>query len=393
MRRLRPGGVAQDVQPDPARLPTNPAAVAWVREQISHGAVVTVLSPFDDAWNHAWAQANELQCSFAGESQSNLTQPPATASAGPAGRRGPSRLKSVLRVMRVHQWLKNLLLFVPLFTGFSLFDLTRAPKMILAFLAFSCVASATYVVNDLWDIDSDRAHARKVRRPLASGQLSVVAALWLVVVLAFAGFALASMVSHTFAWIVVLYVAATLTYSSVLKSIVLIDAVTLSLFYALRMLAGGVAADIPLSTWLIAFALFIFLSLALLKRCSELIYLQSEARASAAGRDYQVKDLAVLWPLGVSSAIAAVVVFGLFISQPDTQARYATPELLWLVAVALIYWCGRLWIKANRGEMHDDPIIFALRNRGSLVTLAAMIGITVLAQFVSLRRLVEWIEY
>jgi len=153
---------------------------------------------------------------------------------------------------------------------------------------------------------------------------------------------------------------------------------------SLRIIAGSIAMDIPASSWLLAFSVFIFFSLALVKRCSELVTLQQRGQQVTHGRDYRTSDLVVLWPLGVGAALSAIVVFGLFISAPETQARYATPQGLWLVAIGLIYWLARLWIKTARGEMHDDPLVFAIRDFGSRLTILAMIAITLAAHFITL---------
>ena len=287
------------------------------------------------------------------------------------------RLSTWARALRVHQWLKNLLLFVPLLTAFSFMDIGKLATIALAFLSFSFAASATYLVNDLWDLESDRAHPRKKGRPFASARIPILAGLavaWGLLVLAFM---LALLVSQAFSLMLLLYVVLTSTYSWMFKEYVLIDVIMLSLLYTLRILAGSVAIAVVTSAWLLAFSVFMFLSLALVKRCSELISLEQNGKAAVRGRDYRVTDLAVLWPLGVSSAMSAVVVFGLFINAPDTQSRYATPSLLWLVAIGLIYWLARLWIKTSRGEMHDDPVIYAIKDRGSRSTVIVM-GITMI---------------
>jgi len=181
-----------------------------------------------------------------------------------------------------------------------------------------------------------------------------------------------------------IYLALNTAYSWKLKGRVLIDVLTLSLLYTLRILAGSVAIGVATSTWLLAFSVFMFLSLALVKRCAELVSLKERGLQSTPGRDYRVGDLVVLWPLGVGAALSAVVVFGLFISAPDTQARYGTPHLLWLVAIGLIYWLARLWIKTSRGEMDDDPVVYAINNRGSRITVLVMVAVTVAAHFLSL---------
>ncbi|ELX13267.1 prenyltransferase UbiA family [Janthinobacterium sp. HH01] len=287
------------------------------------------------------------------------------------------RLSMWVRAMRVHQWLKNLLLFVPLLTAFSFMDIGKLATIALAFLSFSFAASATYLVNDLWDLESDRAHPRKKHRPFASAKIPILAGLAVAGCLLVLAFMLALVVSQAFSLMLLLYVVLTSTYSWMFKEYVLIDVIMLSLLYTLRILAGSVAIAVVTSAWLLAFSVFMFLSLALVKRCSELISLEQNGKAAARGRDYRVTDLAVLWPLGVSSAMSAVVVFGLFINAPDTQSRYATPNLLWLVAIGLIYWLARLWIKTSRGEMHDDPVIYAIKDRGSRSTVIVM-GVTMI---------------
>lgn len=289
-----------------------------------------------------------------------------------------------IRALRVHQWLKNLLLFVPLLTAFSFMEIEKLATMTIAFFAFSLAASATYVVNDLWDLENDRAHPRKRLRPFASGTIPIPNGLAVAGCALVLAFALALAVSQAFFFMLLLYLVLTSAYSWGLKQFVVLDVVLLSLLYTLRILAGSVAVAIPTSSWLLAFSVFIFLSLALVKRCSELVTLDQIGQEAARGRDYRVKDLVVLWPLGIGAALSAVVVFGLFISAPETQARYATPELLWLVAVGLIYWLARLWIKTSRGEMHDDPVIYAVKNYGSRMTILAMTIAMLAAYFLTL---------
>ena len=290
-------------------------------------------------------------------------------------------LKVWLRALRVHQWLKNLLLFVPLFAAFSFLDLAKLGQLALAFVAFSLAASATYVVNDLWDLESDRAHPRKRLRPFASAQLPILHGLAVAGAALAAALALAALVSPGFLLVLLLYLALTSVYSWVLKEYMLIDVLMLSLLYTLRIQAGAVATGIKASSWLLAFSVFVFLSLALIKRCSELVSLQQDGRSATRGRDYRVDDLVVLWPLGVGAALSAVVVLGLFISAPETQARYRSPDLLWLAAFGMIYWLGRLWIKTSRGEMHDDPVVYAMRDRGSRVAILAIVALALAAHF------------
>lgn len=291
-------------------------------------------------------------------------------------------LRVWLRALRVHQWLKNLLLFVPLMTAFSLLDGDKFVTMCVAFLAFSFAASGTYILNDLWDLDNDRQHPRKRKRPFASAQLPIHHGLAVSAGGLGLAFVLSADVSSAFVWMLLLYVALTTAYSWVLKTYVLIDVLMLSLLYTLRILAGAVAVAIPASSWLLAFSVFVFLSLALVKRCAEMVSLKKSGEEFARGRDYRVGDLVVLWPMGVGAALSAVVVFGLFISAAETQARYASPQLLWLIAVGLIYWLGRLWVKTSRGEMHDDPVVYAIKDRGSLVAMILMLIVMMIAHSV-----------
>jgi 4-hydroxybenzoate polyprenyltransferase len=289
-----------------------------------------------------------------------------------------------LRALRVHQWLKNLLLFVPLLTAFSFMDIGKLAIMAVAFVAFSLAASATYMVNDLWDLENDRAHPRKRLRPFASAKIPILHGLVVAGCALALAFVLALAVSQGFFLMLLLYIVLTSAYSWVLKEYVLIDVLMLSLLYTLRILAGSVAIGIATSSWLLAFSVFMFLSLALVKRCAELVSLDQIGKKAVRGRDYRVSDLVVLLPLGVGAALSAVVIFGLFISAPETQVRYATPHLLWLVAIGLIYWLARLWIKTSRGEMHDDPLIYAIKDHGSRITVLAMIGTTLAAHFLLL---------
>jgi 4-hydroxybenzoate polyprenyltransferase/phosphoserine phosphatase len=289
-----------------------------------------------------------------------------------------------LRALRSHQWLKNLLLFVPLFAAYSFLDRAKLFQLALAFASFSLAASATYVVNDLWDLESDRAHPRKKLRPFASAQLPILQGLAVAGAALAAGLALAALVSRSFVLVLLLYLLLTSAYSWVLKGYMLLDVLTLSLLYTLRIHAGAVATGITASSWLLAFSVFVFLSLALVKRCSELVLLQRDGRTVTAGRDYRAHDLVVLWPLGVGAALCAVVVLGLFISAPETQARYRTPALLWLAAFGMIYWLGRLWIKTSRGEMHDDPVVYAVRDSGSRATILAIVALALAARFLTL---------
>lgn len=285
--------------------------------------------------------------------------------------------------LRIHQWVKNSLLFVPLFTSF-LFSAENVFSLLLAFISFSFLASATYILNDLTDLNSDRIHRTKKYRPFASGAIPIQQGLLVAIAMILISFLLGAIVGPGFFLVLIAYFGMTLTYSWMLKRYVLMDVIMLSLLYTIRVVAGSAAINVMTTEWLLAFSVFIFLSLALVKRCSELVMLSNEDREAASGRDYNTSDLIVLWPFGVGAAMAAVVVFCQFISDPGTQERYASPILLWLIAPALTYWLMRLWVKTARAEMHDDPIVYAIRDKGSLVTIASILLIAFLAFSVQL---------
>lgn len=288
-------------------------------------------------------------------------------------------LKVWAKALRLHQWLKNVLIFVPLLTSFSFLEAGRVAAAAMAFVAFSIAASATYLVNDLWDLAADRAHPRKRRRPLASAVVSIPQAVAMAAGMLALSLGISLAVSPGFMLMLLLYIGLTSAYSWSLKFYTLIDVMMLALLFTLRILAGSVAIGVKTSSWLLAFSVFIFLSLALVKRCSELVSLQQIGREHTHGRDYRVTDLAILWPMGAASAMSAVVVLGLFIATADVQDRFASGQLLWLAAMGMIYWLMRLWIKTARGEMHDDPLVFAIKDRGSRIVIVAMVAITIAA--------------
>lgn len=293
-------------------------------------------------------------------------------------------LRSWAKALRVHQWVKNLLVFVPLLTAFSFTDFRLVGAAMVAFVAFSLLASATYLVNDLLDLRNDRAHPRKRTRALASARLPIPQAVGAAVILAMSGMTLAALTSWPFAACLATYLILTLGYSLVLKHYVLMDVMGLATLYTLRIVAGALTIGVALSPWLLAFSMFIFLCLALVKRCAELVTLAQRGLSATRGRDYRTGDLVVLWPLGVASALAAALVFGLFIMAPETQARFTSPTLLWAVTAALVYWLARLWVKTARGEMHDDPVVYALTDRASRWVVLLIVALFISARWVHL---------
>lgn len=292
-------------------------------------------------------------------------------------------LSTWLRAIRIHQWVKNVLIFVPLLTAFAFTSGAHLLSAAIGFVAFSLAASGTYILNDLWDLDSDRNHARKRLRPFAAGLIPVERGIAMAALLVAVASLLALAISLPFLGMLLIYIVLTTTYSLVLKRYVLIDVVVLALLYTFRVLAGAVAIGVMVTPWLLAFSVFIFISLALVKRCAELVALQETKRTSINGRDYRVSDLAVLWPLGIGTGLCSVVVFGLYVGSPTAMDLYKeAANGLWLAGIGLIYWIARIWLKTTRGEMDDDPIVFTLKDFGSRVAIAAMVAVTLLAQLI-----------
>jgi 4-hydroxybenzoate polyprenyltransferase/phosphoserine phosphatase len=287
-------------------------------------------------------------------------------------------LRPAWRAMRPHQWLKNLLVFVPVLAAHEM-ALPPMSAATPAFLAFCLSASAVYVLNDLLDLRADRSHPRKRKRPFASGDLPIQAGVWLFAGLALAGLAIGALVGAEFAALLVLYQVATAVYSLFLKRRAVIDICTLAGLYTLRIVAGGVATGITLSVWLLAFSTFFFFSLAASKRLAELSELDSIGGRLAAGRGYRVEDLPLVAGMALSSGYLAVLVMALYINVPEVQALYTRPEFLWGVCPVLLYWISRVVLWAHRGEMPDDPVVFAMRDRTSLQCLWLILAFLVLA--------------
>ncbi len=274
----------------------------------------------------------------------------------------------VLKGLRVHQWLKNLLVFVPLLAAHRVSGAEGFLQAVLAFLAFSFCASAVYVLNDLLDLESDRQHIRKRKRPFASGLIPIWQGMAMVPVLLVVALMLASMLPLAFGVVLAIYFVVTLVYSLRLKRQVIVDVMLLAALYTMRIIAGAAATGIVPSFWLLAFSMFIFLSLAIVKRYSELWVTLQQQKQTAAGRGYAVSDLPVLASIGASAGMAAVLVLALYINDPETARLYPARMWLWLVPPAILYWVSRVWLKTCRGEIDDDPVVFAVKDWQSLLT-------------------------
>lgn len=279
-------------------------------------------------------------------------------------------LRSWLRALRLHQWLKNLLVFLPLLAAHRFLEPGAVLAALAAFAAFGLCASGVYLLNDLLDLPADRRHPRKRSRPFAAGELPLLHGLLVAPLLTLAAFLLAAAVSPAFVAVLGLYLALTLAYSFWLKRVAMLDVVLLAALYTIRIVAGAAAIGSPLSFWLLAFSMFLFLSLAMLKRYTELAAMLGAGRSGALGRGYAVEDLPLIQSLGASSGYCAVLVLALYINSPESLVLYARPQVLWLICPLLLYWMSRVWVIAHRGGMNDDPVVFAVRDRVSQAVIA-----------------------
>ena len=290
----------------------------------------------------------------------------------------PPVWRAFLKEMRLHQWAKNSLVFVPLFTSHSYHDTHLLGLAFLAFLAFGLCASGHYFLNDLLDLDADRAHRTKRNRPLASGDLPILYGPLGTILLTVAGLALAiAFLPWKFTALLCVYLALTNLYSFFLKSKSTADVFALAMLYTVRVVAGGAALAISLSSWLLAFSMFVFISLAYLKRYIEIGAL---AEGQAKGRGYVKADADTLFALGIANATAATVVLAFYISSAEVKILYREPAALWLLCLLMLYWSNRLWIGAKRGKINDDPVVFALKDRISRYIFLAMIAVVFLAR-------------
>ena len=279
-----------------------------------------------------------------------------------------SSFQGALRLLRPQQWAKNILIFVPLILGHAIGDIPLWWNAILAFLSFCAASSSMYVLNDLLDIHADREHHRKQFRPLASGTVSIPAAIGLFFGCLAVSLLLSIPVGLPFAAITALYILLVCLYSVHFKTRLTIDIVLLSAFYTLRIFAGSAATGIPISFWTLLSSLFFFFSLACLKRCSELSNLILHGKQQAARRAYRTQDLPQLLAIGIACGVLTVVIIGLYINSPEVRRIYRKPDVLWLLCPLLLAWISRIWIISGRGNLHEDPVSFALKDRWSLVS-------------------------
>ncbi len=276
-----------------------------------------------------------------------------------------SPFKSYLKALRLHHWLKNLLIFIPLLTAHRFGEPLLVGQALLAFLAFGLCASSVYLLNDLLDLPDDRQHPTKRHRPFAAGSISIVNGVFLIPGLLIAAFVLAIILPTAFVGVLALYYVITLAYSFRLKRAALVDVLTLAGLYTIRVISGAAAVSVELSFWLLAFSMFLFLSLALVKRFTELLTKQQQERTTISGRGYRTTDLETLSQFGSASAYIAVLVLALYIQSEAVRDLYTNPEVIWLLCPLLLYFVSRIWLLARREKLHEDPLVFVICDRRS----------------------------
>lgn len=281
----------------------------------------------------------------------------------------PGLFIKLLRAMRVYQWVKNLLVFAALILSHSIGQTELVMLSVLAFFAFNFAASSIYIINDLVDLEADRIHPLKRHRVFAAGMLPLYWGVILVPLLLLIALALACYINLYFLAAVIAYVVVTTLYSFYLKRFALLDVFSLTSLYTLRIIAGALAIGVAVSYWLLAFSMFIFLSLALAKRYIELDNLRRQTDGKRVTRGYHVDDIAVVGLFGISSGFLSAMVTVLYIHDLQADSLYSQPIWLWAVALAILYWITRMWLLAYRGELHEDPVLFAINDRASYIIM------------------------
>ncbi|MEO9781884.1 MAG: UbiA family prenyltransferase [Sedimentitalea sp.] len=281
-------------------------------------------------------------------------------------------VKPYIKAIRPHQWLKNVLIFLPMMAAHQ-YDVGTFFAAFFAFVSFSMVASSAYVMNDLLDLAADRAHPRKCKRPFAAGDIPIAHGTWMAFGMLALGAIIAASINMAFLGIMIFYYIATTAYSLNLKRRIVVDIMMLAGLYTIRIIAGGYATQIPLSVWLVAFSVFFFLSLASVKRQAELIDTANRGKLEATGRGYQVDDLPLISQVAISSGYVSVLVMALYINSPTVMQLYNSPLALWGVCLILLYWLTRVIMITHRGHMHDDPVVFAAKDRTSQLCFLAIL--------------------
>ncbi len=279
----------------------------------------------------------------------------------------PFSWQAVIKEMRLHQWVKNLLVFIPLILAHQFFEPTKLSQAVVAFIAFCFTASSIYFINDLFDIEADRQHPRKKNRPFAAGTLSIADGIVVWAALSIISTIITFALPLSFGILVGIYGVLNLIYSLFLKQIIIIDVITLASVYTLRLLAGSSATTVVTSRWLFLFSMFIFISLALMKRYIELANLHSKGKHVAIGRGYTIADRHWVFAAGLTSGYLSLVVLALYVNSQAVLTLYTRPLALWFIVPLLFIWIQRVWLLVQRDQVHDDPVVFAISDKLSYV--------------------------
>ncbi|MEJ7605152.1 MAG: UbiA family prenyltransferase [Bryobacteraceae bacterium] len=277
-----------------------------------------------------------------------------------------NRTASIFRALRPHQWAKNLLLFVPALLAHN-WSIAVWSNAMVAFIAMCACSSRAYVINDIVDLEADKLHAYKSKRPFAAGELSRVTGIVIAVLLLFCALALILRLEPLACVLLLTYIVTTVAYSLWLKTLMAVDLLVLASLYCLRVLLGGAATSIAISPWTVTFSMFLFFSLALMKRYAELYNLRAKEETRSPRRGYSVEDMPAISSLGSASAMTAVMVIALYVNGLDVRGLYTRPNLLFMMCVVVLLWLTRLWLLTHRGQMHEDPVLYAIRDRWSLI--------------------------
>ncbi len=294
--------------------------------------------------------------------------------------RGENIFRQWLKTLRVHQWSKNLLLFLALFMSHRILDPNLFKQVLVAFFSFSLSASAVYILNDLFDLEADRKHPSKKNRPFASGQLSIINGIFAIPFLLILSFLLAiNMLPNIFTIVLIIYLITTTSYSLYLKEKLFIDVIILGVLYTLRVLAGGLAVGIEVSSWLLGFSWFFFLSLAFLKRYTDLMFIKNNNQEELFGRGYSIIDLEIVQKVGITSGFSSLIILALYINSEQIAVLYKQPALILLAIPILLYWLMRMWFVAHRGKMTEDPIVFAIKDKTSYIMFLLLLMVLIVA--------------
>ncbi len=285
-----------------------------------------------------------------------------------------------IKALRIHQWSKNGLLFLALFMSHRIIEPNLFKQAVVAFFSFSLSASAVYILNDLFDLEADRKHPSKKNRPLASGRLPVINGIIAIPGLLIISFLLAViLLPNIFTLMLIIYLITTTSYSLYFKEKIFLDVIILGALYTLRVLAGGLAVGVEVSSWLLGFSWFFFLSLAFMKRYADLLLIKNNNQEELFGRGYSVIDLEFVQKIGITSGFASLLILTLYINSDQVNELYKQPALIWLTIPIILYWLMRMWLVTHRGKMTDDPIIFAIKDKSSYITFFFILIILIVA--------------